>query len=135
MNILVCVKRVPATGSKIPLTPDAQAIDVRYLGFTISPHEECAVEEAVRLVEAHGGTSTVLTLGPEAASGQLRDAMAIGVDNAVLLETDGLEWDPAATAAAVPTATCTNCDQTPNRVNARSLGESSSCAALPMARA
>jgi electron transfer flavoprotein beta subunit len=101
MNILVCVKRVPATGSKIPLTPDGQAIDVRYLGFTISPHEECAVEEAVRLVEAHGGTSTVLTLGPEAASEQLRDAMAIGVDNAVLLESDGREWDPAATAAAI----------------------------------
>ena len=104
MNILICVKRVPATSAKITLTPDAQAIDTKYLGFTISPHEECAVEEAVRLVEAHGGSSTVLTLGPEAASEQLRDAMSIGVDSAILLETDGREWDPTATANAIVAA-------------------------------
>src|SRR5579859_71905 len=101
MNILVCVKRVPATGSKIVLTADSQEIDTRYLGFTISPHEECAVEEAVRLVEAHGGSSTVLTLGPEAASEQLRDAMALGIDSGILLETDGRDWDGGATAAAI----------------------------------
>jgi electron transfer flavoprotein beta subunit len=103
INILVCVKRVPATGSKITLTADAQAIDTHYLGFTISPHEECAVEEAVRLVEAHGGSSTVLTLGPAAAEEQLRDAMALGMDKAVLLEAgqDEREWDPQATAAAI----------------------------------
>lgn len=104
MNILVCVKRVPATGSKMTLTADAQQIDTKYLGFTISPHEECAVEEAVRQVEAHGGRATVLTLGPEAAVEQLRDALAIGVENAVLLETDGREWDPGATAAAIADA-------------------------------
>ena len=101
MNILVCVKRVPATGSKIVLTADSQDIDTRYLGFTISPHEECAVEEAVRIVEAHGGGSTVLTLGPEPAAEQLRDAMALGIDSAILLETDGREWDPGATAGAI----------------------------------
>ncbi len=56
MNILVCVKRVPMTGGKIVLTDDDQAIDTRHLGFTISPHEECAVEEAVRLIEADGGS-------------------------------------------------------------------------------
>src|SRR3984893_5347680 len=101
MNVLVCVKRVPATAGQITLTPDGQEIDARYLGFTISPHEECAVEEAVRLVEKHGGSSTVLTLGPEAATDQLRDAMALGVDRAILLETDGREWDATATAAAI----------------------------------
>ena len=104
MNVLVCVKRVPATGGRIALTADGQDIDTRFLGFTISPHEECAVEEAVRLVEAGGGSSTVLTLGPEAASEQLRDAMAIGIDRAVLLETDGSDWDPMATAAAIADA-------------------------------
>lgn len=101
MNVLVCVKRVPATGGKVTLTADEQEIDTRYLGFTISPHEECAVEEAVRLIEAHGGSSTVLTLGPEAATEQLRDAMSMGVDRALLLETDGREWDPSATASAI----------------------------------
>ena len=101
MNVLVCVKRVPAAAGKITLTADEQEIDTRYLAFTVSPHEECAAEEAVRLVAAHGGQSTVLTLGPEAAVEQLRDAMALGVDAALLLETDGREWDPMATAAAI----------------------------------
>jgi electron transfer flavoprotein beta subunit len=101
MKVLVCVKRVPATAGQITLTPDGQDIDTRYLGFTISPHEECAVEEAVRMIEAHGGTTTVLTLGPEAATDQLRDAMALGIERAILLESDGREWDPVATAAAI----------------------------------
>lgn len=104
MNILVCIKRVPATAGQITLTPDGQEIDTRYLGFTVSPHEECAVEEAVRLTEKHGGSSTVLTLGPEAAVDQLRDAMALGIERAMLLETDGREWDPVATASAIVAA-------------------------------
>jgi len=101
MNILVCVKRVPLTGGKITLTEDAQAIQTRHLGFTVSPHEECAAEEAVRLVEQHGGQSTVLTLGPAEAEEQLRDMMAIGIDRGIHLITDGGEWDPQATAAAI----------------------------------
>jgi electron transfer flavoprotein beta subunit len=101
VNVLVCIKRVPAVAGKLTLTHDEQEIDTRHLAFTMSPHEECAAEEAVRLVAAHGGESTVLTLGPEAAIEQLRDAMALGVDRGVLLETDGREWDPLATAAAI----------------------------------
>lgn len=101
MDVLVCVKRVPVTGGRIALTEEEQDIDTRYLGFTVSPHEECAVEEAVRLVESHGGTSTVLTLGPAAAEEQLRDAMAMGVNRAVLLEAEGPRWDGGATAAAI----------------------------------
>jgi electron transfer flavoprotein beta subunit len=101
LNVLVCVKRVPATAGHIALTPDAKEIDTKYLGFTISPHEECAVEEAVRLIEKHGGSTTVLTLGPDVAAEQLRDAMALGIDRAILLETDGREWDPVASAGAI----------------------------------
>ncbi len=101
MNILVCVKRVPLTGGKITLTEDAQAIQTRHLGFTVSPHEECAAEEAIRLVEQHGGASTVLTLGPPEAEEQLRDMMAIGIDRGIHLITDGGEFDPQATAAAI----------------------------------
>jgi len=100
VRLLVCVKRVPMTGGKIVLTEDAQEIDTRHLGFTISPHEECGVEEAVRLVEAHGGESVVLTLGPAEAEEQLRDAMALGADRAVHLVTDE-EWDGQATAAVI----------------------------------
>jgi electron transfer flavoprotein beta subunit len=111
VNVLVCVKRVPLTGGKIVLTEDAQAISTRHLGFTISPHEECAAEEAVRLIEQHGGSSTVLTLGPPEAEEQLRDVMAIGVDRAIHLVTDGGEWDPQATAAAIVEAIRADADQ------------------------
>jgi electron transfer flavoprotein beta subunit len=101
MNVLVCVKRVPLTGGKIVLTEDQRAISTRHLGFTVSPHEECGAEEAVRLVEQLGGSSTVLTLGPPEAEEQLRDMMAIGVDRAIHLATGGEEWDPQATARAI----------------------------------
>jgi electron transfer flavoprotein beta subunit len=101
VRVLVCVKRVPITGGRIVLTEDEQAIETRHLGFTISPHEECGVEEAVRLVEARGGEAVVLTLGPQEAEEQLRDAMAIGADRAIHLVTDGEEWDPQATASAI----------------------------------
>ncbi|WP_420627936.1 electron transfer flavoprotein subunit beta/FixA family protein [Candidatus Leptofilum sp.] len=107
MEILVCVKRVPATGAKIVLTEDARAIETRNLGFTVSPHEECAVEEAVQLVEKHGGSVTVLTLGEEAATQQLRDALAVGADKGILLQTDGSDWNPMATANAIVSATQT----------------------------
>jgi electron transfer flavoprotein beta subunit len=101
MRILVCVKRVPLTGGRIVLTPDEQAIETRHLGFTISPHEECGVEEAVRIVEQQGGDTTVLTLGPPEAEEQIRETMAIGADRGILLAVEGEEWDPQATAAAI----------------------------------
>lgn len=104
MNILVCVKRVPETGARITLTEDAQAIDTTLLGFTISPHEECAVEEALRIAEQHGGSTTVLTLGAPAALEQLQNALAMGVGNAVLLEAEGGDWSAEATAAAIAAA-------------------------------
>jgi electron transfer flavoprotein beta subunit len=113
LRILCCVKRVPITGGRIVLTPDGQAIETKHLGFTYSPHEECGVEEAVRIIEANGGESVVLTLGPPEAVEQLRDAMALGIDRAIHLQTDGAgraqgdppqEWDAQATAEAITDA-------------------------------
>jgi electron transfer flavoprotein beta subunit len=101
VRIFVAVKRVPITGGKMVLTDDAQALETRHLGFTISPHEECAVEEAVQIVEREGGEVVVLTLGPAEAEEQLRDCMAIGADRGILLETQGEDWDAQATAAAI----------------------------------
>jgi electron transfer flavoprotein beta subunit len=101
VKILVCIKRVPFTGGKMVLAEDSMALETRHLGFTMSPHEECGVEEAVRLIEAGGGESVVLTLGPPEAVEQLRDAMAIGIDRAIHLQTGGEEWDGEATAAAI----------------------------------
>ncbi len=88
MRILVCVKRVPFTGGKMVLAEDSMSLETRHLGFTISPHEECGVEEAVRLIEKN-------------AEEQLRDSMALGIDRAIHLQTDGAEWDGEATASAI----------------------------------
>jgi electron transfer flavoprotein beta subunit len=104
MRVLATIKRVPITGGRIVLTEDSRAIDTRHLGFTMSPHEECGVEEAVRIIEANGGDSVVLTLGPPEAVEQLRDAMALGIDRAIHLQTDGTEWDGESTAAAITDA-------------------------------
>ena len=104
MHICVCVKRVPLTGGKMTLTEDQRALSTKHLGFTVSPHEECGVEEAVQIVEREGGSVTVLTLGPAESEEQLRDMMAIGADRAIHLVTDGEEWDPQATAAAIVAA-------------------------------
>lgn len=104
MRILVCVKRVPAPGAKILIGADGQSLDTAHLGFTVSPHEECAVEEAVQIVEKHGGSATVLTLGPAEAEEQLRYGVSIGIDAAVLVRSDGSDWDPQRTAAAITSA-------------------------------
>jgi electron transfer flavoprotein beta subunit len=104
VDVLVCVKRVPTVGGQVQLTADGQEVDTRASGFTVSPHEECAVEEAIQLAERLGGTVTVLTLGPPEAAGQLRDMLALGAHRGVLLETDGREWGPVATAAAIASA-------------------------------
>jgi electron transfer flavoprotein beta subunit len=101
VRILVCVKRVPITGGRMVLNGDAKALETKHLGFTISPHEECGVEEAVRIVEASGGEVVVLTLGPAEAEEQLRDCMAIGADRGILLKTDATEWNAQATANAI----------------------------------
>jgi electron transfer flavoprotein beta subunit len=101
VDILVCVKRVPTVGGKIAVTADGQEVDTRASGFSISPHEECAVEEAVQITERAGGSVSVLTLGPPEAVEQLRGALALGAHRAVLLETDGREFGPIATASAI----------------------------------
>jgi len=104
MNILVCVKRVPAPGAKINVTDDGQAVDAAHLGFTTSPHEECALEEAVQITERDGGEVTVLTLGPVDAEEQLRYAASVGAHKIILVPTDGAAWDPQRTATALTQA-------------------------------
>ena len=104
MRILVCVKRVPAPGARINVTADGQTVDAAHLGFTTSPHEECAVEEAVQLTEAHGGEVTVMTLGPAEAEEQLRYAAIVGAHHFVLIPINDVDWDPQRTALALTEA-------------------------------
>jgi electron transfer flavoprotein beta subunit len=100
MRILVCVKRVPAPGARINITDDGRRVDATHLAFTTSPHEECAVEAAAQLVEEFGGEATVLTLGPPEAEEQLRYAVSVGMQRAVLLVDDD-ECDAQHTSRAI----------------------------------
>jgi electron transfer flavoprotein beta subunit len=90
----------------VTLTADAQAVDARFVGFTISAHENCAVELAVRIAQGDGtgntgGTATVLTLGTDDAVEQLRTALGLGCSAAVLIETDPVGFGPADVAREI----------------------------------
>jgi electron transfer flavoprotein beta subunit len=100
-RVLVCVKRVPDSSSQVVLTPDQQAVDGRLAGYTVSPHEECAVETAIRVADATGGAATVLTLGPAEASEQLRSALAVGCTAAVHIEADAVGFGPSDVAREI----------------------------------
>lgn len=100
-NVLVCVKRVPDSSGQVLLTPDHQSVDARHVGFTVSPHEECAVEMAIQLAAATGGTVTALSLGTADAQEQLRNAIAVGCTRAVLVEAEPDRFGPADVAAAI----------------------------------
>lgn len=91
MNILVFVKRVPDTESKIRINHEAKGIHEEGLNFVISPYDEYAVEEGLRLREAHGGKVTVFSVGPEEAQVILKKALAMGADEAVLIQDDSQE--------------------------------------------
>ncbi len=101
VNVLVCIKRVPDSSGQVLLSEDAQSVDARHVGHTVSPHEECAVELAVQIAGATGGEATVLTVGPEDAVEQLRNAVAVGCSGAVLVEADLEKLGPADVAAAI----------------------------------
>ena len=100
-NVLVCVKRVPAASGEVLLTEDAQTVDARHVGFMVSPHEECAVELATQIAAATGGAATVLSLGSADAVEQLRNALAVGCADAVLVEAEADRFGPADVAAAI----------------------------------
>jgi electron transfer flavoprotein beta subunit len=92
-DILVCIKRVPDVSGEVLLTDDGLAVDARHVGFTVSPHEECAVELATQIAESTGGTATVLTVGPAESVEQLRNALAVGCSSAILVETVEADTD------------------------------------------
>jgi electron transfer flavoprotein beta subunit len=100
-NVLVCVKRVPDSSSEVVLTEDAQAVDGRFAGFTMSPHEECAVELAVQVTAATGGEAAVLSLGDAEAVEQLRSALAVGATAATLVQAEPSAFGPADVAREI----------------------------------
>ena len=99
--MLVCVKRVPDIAGEVLLAEDAQSVDARHVGYTVSPHEECAVEMAIQIAGASGGEADVLSLGSADAVEQLRNALALGCSRALLIEAEVDRFGPADVAAAI----------------------------------
>ena len=84
------------------MTDDGQNVDTANLGFTTSPHEECALEEAAQIAGREGGDVVVITVGPSAAEEQLRYAASVGGTGLVLIPNNtGNDWDPQRTATVI----------------------------------
>ena len=97
MDIIVCVKQVPeVTDAEIEITADGTDIEKEDLEMSINEWDNYAVEEAVRIKEALGGKVTVVTLGDEDSEDVLRRALAMGADEAILVDDEGFEGSDAA---------------------------------------
>jgi electron transfer flavoprotein beta subunit len=90
MKLVACINHVPDTAAKINIAADGKTIDKTGVTYVISPYDEFAVEECLRLKEKNGGDVTVISLGGDAHKETLRKALAMGADKAVLLKDDGV---------------------------------------------
>jgi electron transfer flavoprotein beta subunit len=87
VNTIVCIKRVPDTESRIRISGDGRSVDPAGMKFVISPYDEFALEAALRMRESSGqGEVTAVSLGEASSAEQLRSALAMGADRAVLLK-------------------------------------------------
>ncbi|MBW1708024.1 MAG: electron transfer flavoprotein subunit beta/FixA family protein, partial [Deltaproteobacteria bacterium] len=84
MNIIVSIKQVPDTG-QVKIDPETGHLIREGVPSIINPEDKNAIEEAICLKEKHGGKITVITMGPKQAEEALREAVAMGVDEAILL--------------------------------------------------
>lgn len=101
MKILVALKQVPDTETKVKVAADGRSLDPTDVKWITSPYDEYALEEAIRLKEAKGAEVTVASLGADSAKDVLRNALALGADAAVLLKSDAT--DPLSIASALAT--------------------------------
>jgi len=94
MNIAVCVKQVIDTEAEKKLDPSSWRLD-RNVNCILNPYDEYAVEEALRIKEAHGGQVVVVCMGPEKATDAVRKALAMGADTGVLVSDEALAGSDA----------------------------------------
>lgn len=105
MKIVVCLKRVVDTAAAVKISGDAKSLDTSGLEFVISPYDEYAIEEALKITEASGeGEVVVVCLGPAEATKEIKTALAMGAHRAIHLVADTAAYDPAATARALTEA-------------------------------
>lgn len=101
VDVLVAVKRVPDITEEVVLTSDGQSVDGTRSGFTMSAHEECAVELATQVAGATGGQATALTIGDADAVEQLRNALAVGCTAATHVLGEPFSFGPADVAREI----------------------------------
>jgi electron transfer flavoprotein beta subunit len=101
MNIVVLVKQVPDSGAERNLRTDDNTVDRASANNVINEMDEYAIEEALRIKEAHGGEVTVLTMGPERATESIRKALSMGPDKAVHVLDDALRGSCAVATSKV----------------------------------
>jgi len=107
MKIVACIKRVPATDTRVKVAADGASIDTSQVEWIINPYDEFALEAALRVKEAAGGGAgsgevIALSLGPAEASKELRTCLAIGADRAILVkDPDASRRDAQVTAGAL----------------------------------
>jgi electron transfer flavoprotein beta subunit len=105
MKIVVCVKQVPDTETRVRIAPEGNAIVEGDVNWVVSPYDEFAVEEALRLKEKNGGEVVLVTVGPERAQSALRSGLAMGADSAVHVKDAALDAaDTLGTARALAAA-------------------------------
>ena len=105
MNIVVCVKQVPDTWSEKKLAASDSTLDRAATDPVMNEMDEYAVEEALKLQEAHGGEVTILCMGPDAATETVRKALSMGADKAIHVLDEGLHGsDALATSLALSKA-------------------------------
>ncbi len=105
MNIIVCIKQVPDTESKIRISKDNKSIDESDINFVVNPFDEYAVEEALRIKEAKGGEVTLISAGKEKVTAALRTCLAMGADKAILIKEDLFDRSDSLTIARALAAT------------------------------
>lgn len=88
MNIVVCVSQTPDTTTKIKVGADGKSIDTAGVKFILNPYDEFAVEEGLKLREAHGGDVTLLCVGNDSAKENIRLGLAMGADKAILIKDE-----------------------------------------------
>jgi electron transfer flavoprotein beta subunit len=102
MNIIVFIKQVPDTATRIKIGAGGKNIDEADITWIISPYDEFALEEALRIKETKGaGKVTVVSAGPERAATSLRNALAMGADEAVHINDPSVEGLDAFSTAQV----------------------------------
>ncbi len=106
MKIAVCVKQVPDTETRVKIAASGDAIsEAEVASWIVSPYDEFAIEEALRIKEAKGGEVVLLTAGPERSQAALRTGLAMGADSALHLKDPLLEaTDTLGTARALAAA-------------------------------